>query len=197
MKKIIMAMAILAISTGVNAQITFGVKGGVTAANFQGKGSFEGISVNETSGTKIGFYAGALAEIGVSESFFVQPEVLFSMLGGADKEDKDNKLDLAYITVPVLAKYKMEGLSIYLGPQIGYLVSANAKDDEDTEDVKDQFKSTDFSAVVGVGYTLESGLGFDARYQLGLSSVAKESIGNFTQKNNAFSVGIHFMFNQY
>ena len=197
MKKIIMAVAILAISTGVNAQITFGVKGGVTAANIQSKGSFEGISVNETSGTKIGFYAGALAEIGVTESFFFQPEILFSMLGGADKDDKDNKLNLAYINVPLLAKYKMEGLSIYLGPQIGYLMSAKAKDAEDNEDIKDSFKSTDFSAVVGVGYTLESGLGFDARYQLGLSSTLKDAPDNFTQKNNAFSFGIHFLFNQY
>ena len=198
MKKIILAMSILAISTAVTAQteITFGAKGGLTAANMHTKGSFMGESINETSGTKIGFYAGGFAEVGFSESLSIQPELVLSIMGGTAKEDSKYKSDLAYVNIPVLAKYNVNSVSLYLGPQIGFLMSANAKYEGEKESIKDSYKSTDFSAVVGAGYTLESGLGFDARYQMGLSSVAKDVPSSFTQKNNAFTFGLHYKFNQ-
>ena len=61
-----------------------------------------------------------------------------------------------------------------MGPQISFLVSAKEKTSGTNEDIKDQFKSTEIAGIIGAGYTLPNGFGFDARYQLGLSSIAKD-----------------------
>lgn len=197
MKKLFFAITVVALSAGtVQAQTTsFGLKGGITSANIKEKA--QGFSVSLSS--KIGFYAGAFADIGISENFGVQPELFYSELGAKLKGSggiPDQTLDLGYINLPILAKYKNSGFSAFLGPQIGYLTSAKSKSGGSTTNEKDQFKSTDFSGVIGVGYTLPAGLGFDARYQLGFSNIAKSSSGSDgTVKNSAFMIGVHYTFN--
>lgn len=199
MKKVILLIAVISIlGFSANAQSTnFGLKAGMTAANMKFSGS--GISIKMT--TKIGFYAGAIAEIGVNDNFAVQLELDYSLMGAKSKGDDefgDGTLDLSYISLPVLVKYKNQGFSAFLGPQIGVLMGAKSKGDGESEDVKDQFKSTDFSGVIGVGYTLESGLGFDARYQMGFSDIAKQDqdFEGVKVKNEGFRVGIHYFFNK-
>lgn len=197
MKKLFFAITVIALTAGTaQAQSTsFGLKAGMTDANMKFSGS--GVNISLTS--KIGFYAGAFADIGVSENFSVQPELFYSALGAKQKGtdgDPDATLNLGYINLPVLAKYKKDGFSAFLGPQIGYLLSAKSKSGSSSEDDKSQYNSTDFSGVIGVGYTLTSGLGFDARYQLGFSNIAKNSNGQGTVKNSAFMIGIHYVFNK-
>lgn len=188
MKKVVLFFAIAIAAFSANAQkVKFGVKAGINVNQIAAK--FDGESDNSDS--KVGFYAGGLAEIGVSENFAVQPELLFSMVGG--KED-DTKLNLSYISVPVLAKYKVEGFSIYLGPQVGFLMAAKAKNDDESQDIKDSFKSIDFAGVLGAGYTMENGFGFDARYQLGLSNILDGGDSDNSYKNRGFQVGVHYVF---
>ena len=197
MKKLLLLIAVVAF-VGFSAQaqsVNFGVRAGMTASNIHVKVPGASIKMD----TKIGFYAGAMAEIGVSENFAVQPEAYFEALGAkqssGDEELGQGNLNLGYVSVPVLLKYKNQGFSAFVGPQIGLLLSAKAKANGESADVKDEFKSSDFAGIIGVGYTLESGLGFDGRYQLGLSNIAKES-GEGTVKNNAFTIGIHYFFNK-
>ena len=172
---------------------TFGLKAGMTAANM--KESFDGLKLSYS--TKIGFYAGALAEIGVAKNFAVQPELFFALMGAQLKDSGINaKLNLGYINLPILLKYKSEGFSAFAGPQIGYLVTAKVKDGGKKADAKDQFKSTDFSGVVGAGYTLSNGFGFDARYQVGLSNISKDTGIDGNGKNSAFMVGVHYFFSK-
>jgi len=199
MKKLFFAITAIAFSA-VTAQAqtaSFGLKGGITGANE--KTSANGFNI--TSSTKIGFYAGAFAEIGVSENFAVQPELFYSSMGtkvnmsfdGQTIKGSDN---FGYVNLPILAKYKNSGFSAFLGPQIGFLLSAKSKASgngmDTTLDVKDQMKSTDISGVIGVGYTLTNGFGFDARYQLGLTDISKST--EEKTKNNAFMIGIHYVF---
>ncbi|HUZ57875.1 MAG TPA: porin family protein [Hanamia sp.] len=197
MKKLFLAITVFAFSViTAQAQTTsFGLKAGMTDANMKFSGS--GVNISLTS--KIGFYAGAFADIGVSENFGVQPELFYSSLGAKSKGtggNPDATLDLGYINLPILAKYKKDGFSAFLGPQIGYLLSAKTKSSSSTQDEKDQFNSTDFSGIIGASYTLMNGFGFDARYQLGFSNIAKNSSGDGTVKNSAFMIGIHYVFNK-
>lgn len=189
MKKIIIAIAVIAFSTvGAQAQTSFGVKGGMTSSNLKISGS----GVNVTLSSKIGFYAGAFAEVGVSENFAVQPEVLYSLLGAQSKfMDETSKLNLSYVNIPILAKYKSNGFFAVVGPQIGILVSAK---DSDGNSSKESFNSTDFSGVFGAGYTTMGGFGIDARYQIGFGNIAKDTEGEGSLKNNAFYFGIHYQF---
>ncbi len=180
MKKLMLfaAVAVFGLSN-VNAQETsFGVKAGVNFASLGGDDSdgLDGLT---------SFHVGGVAVIGVSEKFAVQPEVVYSSQGASfDGED----LQLDYINVPVLAKfYVAEGFSIEAGPQIGFLMSADA----DGEDVKDFFKSTDFSGAIGLGYKMETGLNFAARYNLGLGSIGENDVD---WKNNVIQLSVGYNF---
>ena len=202
MRKLLLAIAAIAFSAAsTQAQTTsFGLKGGMTASNM--KMSSNGMSVSLT--TKIGFYAGALAEIGVSEKFAIQPELFYSSMGAKIKVTDSGMSasateNLGYINLPILAKYKSQGFSVFAGPQIGYLLSAKLKstDDSQTIDDKDEYKPIEVSGVLGVGYTLANGFGIDARYQVGLSNIAKDAGGSDASvKNSAFMVGVHYFFNR-
>ena len=104
--------------------------------------------------------------------------------------------NLGYINLPILAKYKSEGFSVFAGPQVSYLLSAKSKSSQDnqTVDDKDEYKPVEVSGVLGVGYTLSNGFGVDARYQLGLTNLIKDNQGtDATAKNSAFMVGLSAM----
>jgi hypothetical protein len=164
----------------VNAQeVTFGVKAGVNFASLGGDDSdgLDGLT---------SFHVGGVVNIGVSEKFSVQPELLYSAQG-ASYDGGDLKLD--YLNVPVLAKFMVaEGFSIEVGPQVGFILSAK----DDGEDVKDFLKSTDFSGAVGLAYEMATGLNFAARYTLGLGNIVDESGTDL--KNNVFQVSIGYIF---
>ncbi|WP_100611490.1 porin family protein [Confluentibacter lentus] len=180
MKKLLLSavIAIFAMSN-VNAQeVKFGAKAGVNFASLSGDDA-DGLD-GRTS-----FHVGALAEIGISEKFAVQPELLYSSQGASFE---DNNLKMDYINLPILAKFLVaEGFSIEVGPQVGFLISADAEG----EDVKDAFKSTDFSGALGLGYKLESGLNFAARYNLGLGNIAD---GDGDIKNNVIQLSVGYFF---
>lgn len=205
-------MGIIAFGTTVAQEVSLGVKAGGNLSSLSG--DVEGMSFLP------GFHAGGFAEIKLSEKFALQPELLFSMEGGKSSfklqssevsMSSEEKLKLGYINLPVMAKYYVtEGLSVELGPQIGYLISAKSEyefsstfegitiEDSGKEDVKDFMKKTSFGASVGLGYTMKNNLYFQARYHLGLSNIndtEDEEDGYLAKiKNNGFQLSIGFKF---
>lgn len=205
-------MGIIAFGTTVAQEVSLGVKAGGNLSSLSG--DVEGMSFLP------GFHAGGFAEIKLSEKFALQPELLFSMEGGKSSfkfqssevsMSSEEKLKLGYINLPVMAKYYVtEGLSVELGPQIGYLISAKSEyefsstfegitiEDSGKEDVKDFMKKTSFGASVGLGYTMKNNLYFQARYHLGLSNIndtEDEEDGYLAKiKNNGFQLSVGFKF---
>ena len=182
MKKVLLLFVFASSLIVSQAQVKFGGKAGLNLSTFSGDDA-------DGAKSKIGFNIGALVEIPVASSFAVKPEVVFSTQGAKDEEGGDTKLNMNYLNVPVLGKYtSTSGFFAETGPQIGFLMSAKAKSDEVDIDVKDGFKSTDFSWAFGIGYEmLESGFGVNLRYNLGLSNLPDED-AKF--KNSVFQLGI-------
>ena len=187
MKKLLLTAAAVFALTTVNAQdITFGVKAGINFANTNVSDSDENLD-GITS-----FHFGGVVEFSVSETFSIQPELLYSAQGTSDSEFK---LNLDYINLPIMAKYYVtEGLSLEAGPQIGFLIKAEAGTDDVSVDVKDDFKSIDFGFNFGTGYKLESGLNFAARYNLGLSDISDDNESNIKVKNSVFQLSVGYTF---
>jgi hypothetical protein len=172
------------------AQARFGIKGGVnfSALSTDVEADFEG---------KTGFYAGGTVCFPVSEHFQVQPELLYSSKGYSGMElGGELETRFSYIAVPIMGRYAFSsGFLVETGPQLAFLMSATLKADGipgGEEDVKDSFKSTAFSWGIGLGYNLPGGLGFGARYNLGIGNISE--LTNADAKFNIFRVGLSWTF---
>jgi hypothetical protein len=185
----IAAIASLLITGTVNAQhVNFGVKAGLNLYNIHDDNS-------STYDTKPGLHVGLLGHIHLDKNWAVQPELLFSGQGAKYTANQTNiKLNLGYINVPVMVQYMFDnGFRIEAGPQLGFLVSAKAKADGNTTDVKENLKTVDFALGFGLGYIhVPSGFGVDARYNLGLSNINKNSSVKST--NRGFQLGVFYQF---
>jgi hypothetical protein len=148
----------------------------------------------EENKMKIGFNAGALAKISLSESFSIQPELVYSIQGTTLEEgDLDIKMNLSYLNLPILAQYNFSGFAIETGPQLGFLMSAKLKADGESMDIKDGLKGIDFAWAVGAGFQMPgSGLGINARYNIGLGKI-NDSEGDEKIKNSVIQVGLFYM----
>lgn len=168
--------------------VNFGVKAGVNFATIAG---------DETDDIKLktAFHVGLVTEIPVSDSFSVQPELLYSAQGTKGDEG-DDELKMDYINIPVMAKFYVdEGFSIEAGPQVGFLVSSELEIDGQTEDIKDEMSSIDFGLNFGLGYKLETGLCFGARYNLGLSNIWDfEGSDDFKNQNSVIQISVGYFF---
>jgi hypothetical protein len=185
MKKLLLtAAAVFAFSFANAQEVKFGVKAGLNLADLGGDDA-DGVD------SKIAFHVGGLAEIKLSDKFAIQPELLYSAQGG---EVEGGKYNFDYILLPIMAKfYPIKQLSIEAGPQIGFLVSGKVKPDSgDSIDVKDDLKSTDIAANLGVSYNFTDNISAGLRYSLGLTQVTDE--GDFDIMNNVFSLSAAYKF---
>lgn len=186
-KNLLLVLLLFAATTSF-AQTRFGITAGVNLANIVGS------DAGDDNAMKIGVHGGLIVDLGITDNFIIEPGVLYSMKGSQSKDDSEIKLNLNYIEIPILAKYKLEsGLNFFLGPYVGFLMSATGE--PGGVDFKDAVESTDFGLKVGIGYELESGLGFNAHYEMGLAKISKEILGVQPSTNNAvIGVGISYMF---
>ncbi|MEO9147260.1 MAG: porin family protein [Ginsengibacter sp.] len=187
MKKTLMLAASLFLIVGVtkaqHSGVHFGLKAGMNASSLS----------NTNSDTKIGFNAGVLAHIHTSsKSWAIQPELLYSLEGAKSKANSDVKTNLSYLNVPVLVQYLFNnGFRLEAGPQIGFLMSAKNKVGGSSTDIKDAFNTTNFSIPVGLGYLTRYGLGFDARYNFGITDITKAASKVHA---NTFQFGLFYQF---
>ncbi len=153
----------------VNAQETnFGVKAGADFASAKVKA--EGFSA---TGSETGFYIGGFAEIGISESFTFQPEVLYVSV-----EDFDQ------VAIPLMGKFSVsEKFNVLVGPSLGILL-----------DTVDGMKSLNFSAEAGIAYDFSEEFFAEARYSIGLANLIEDAPSGVSSKLSGFFVGVGYRF---
>jgi len=180
----LIAMTTITSLSFVSAQQThFGLKAGlnVSSVDLQDADDFN---------SKTGLHIGGLAHIHISRQFALQPELVYSMQGG---KDGDEKLKLNYINIPLLAQYMTnDGFRLQTGPQLGLLTSAKSEFGDVEVDAKDDISSVDFSWTFGAGYLFHSGFGIDARYNHGISNISDDE--SFEARNRVFQVGVFYQF---
>ena len=185
---------LLILITSAQAQSTrFGVKVGFNFA------SVNGDDVSGLDG-RTSFHAGGIANIGVTEKFAVQPEIVFSSQGYTNSDGPlkvTGKLD--YIIIPVLADYTVaKGFSLQGGPQLGINITDEVEIGSQTMPIGAE--GMEFSAVIGAQYRFKLGLIIQARYAAGLSNIIGEETFegvNVTTdaKNSVFSLSAGILFN--
>lgn len=184
MKKLFLVAASFCAIIATNAQHPhWGVKGGVNVANIN-------IQHGANPDSKIGIHVGGLAHIHLSEHFALQPELMYSGQGAGSNNAKTK---LHYINMPVLLQYMTgSGFRLQTGPQVGVLMSAKYKLNGTETNVNDGYKTPDFSWSFGASYVTMKGLGFDARYNHGISNISNTPGNKY--KNRVFQFGLFYQF---
>ncbi|KIC62947.1 porin family protein [Chryseobacterium taiwanense] len=192
MKKTILGIA-LAISSLTFAQqkakasaspVSFGVKAGLNVSSINA----------DDAKAKAGFYGGVFANIPVATSFSVQPEVLYSGMGAKNKDYSSVKLNLDYISVPVMLQYNvLPELYLEAGPQFSFAISKKIKGDGGSVDVDNYYKGFDFGVGIGAGYYIAQGFGVTARFVAGATDIVENNSGDAI-RNNVFQVGVAYKF---
>jgi Outer membrane protein beta-barrel domain len=186
MKKITLIFFLAVTCTAAQAQ--FGIKAGLNVANWGGSDADD-----EGKKSLMGIYGGVYYNLELSENISVQPELVYSGQGVKyEASGTTAKVVLGYVNLTPLLRYNSSGgFFVGIGPQIGFLTSAKTKvDGESDEDVKDQFKGTDFAAVIAIGFEMENGFGVYARYNHGISKIPDAS--DVKVYNRVFQVGLRY-----
>lgn len=214
MKKILLSAVFLFSALSYAQDVKFGAKVGLNISNLSG-------DVEDTK-SLIGAHLGGFAEISISEKFAIQPELLFSMQGAKSEYSEsdvdysyseESKTKLNYLNVPILAKYYVaEKFALLAGPQFGILMSAKeeyefsenfggvADSGSESIDAKEFYKSLALSFNLGASYSITENFFIDARYNLGLSSIAKDYTDEFGDStslkinNNVFQFSVGYKF---
>ena len=170
----------------------------------------------------VGALIGAEAEYQLTNMFSLAAGLNFAMQGSGWKdydekigdvkyEIKDTKLNLYYINVPVVANvYLFKGFAVKAGGQVGFLVKANrelsatVKDENNDwnmstkydESFTSECKKVDVAIPMGVSYQVPTiPIVIDARYNLGLTKVNKESEEGYKDfKNNVIQLTVGYKF---
>ncbi|SIQ09656.1 MULTISPECIES: porin family protein [unclassified Chryseobacterium] len=173
-----------------SSKIKFGLKAGLNVSNLS----------NMDMNSKAGFYGGAFVNIPVSKDFSVQPEVLYSAAGAKEKGGSNAKLNLEYLSVPVMFQYKaLPNLYVEAGPQFNFLIDARLKKSASTGALKNATQSFDFGIGLGAGYYFTKNIGINLRYNAGLSDIVKTKYQygydrEGSVKNGVFQVGVNYKF---
>lgn len=191
MKRLIIGSTLLCllVSPALMAQESVtGIKGGLNLSSLTTDG-------NDDKNLKLGFHAGVYNKIAISESFAIQPELLYSVKGmkldydNSAFADGETKFNLNYIDLPVKLVFNLsEDFEFQVGPYVSYLVSANLDTDAevldyfqiDSEDDIDRknFNTLDYGLSAGLGFDFQSILvGFN--YNIGLNQVAKDDEASY------------------
>ncbi len=195
MKKVFLFLGVAGLFVAPNMQAqesSVGIKGGVNLSTLS-------IDDNNDKNMKLGFNVGVFNKIALTESFAIQPELLYSRQGLKVEydgiADGETKFNLNYINLPVKLVFNLsEDFEFQFGPYVGYLINANLKSDAevlglfdiDSEDDVDRknFNSIDYGLTAGLAFDLKPLIvGFN--YNLGLSQVAKDDEFSYNMLGNA------------
>ena len=183
------ALAAILITGTANAQhVNIGVKAGLNVYTINSDNNAE-------YDPKVGFHVGLIGHTHLAKQLALQPEIVYSAQGTKYTiAGVETKLKLGYINIPVIFQYMFDnGFRLQAGPQVGFLVNAKSETNNTDTDVKDNLKTVDFALGAGVGYVNPAtGLGVDARYNLGLSNIS--DIGTVKSTNRGFQLGVFYLF---
>lgn len=188
MKKMMMIAVMMVATLAASAQQDPGTwsitpKVGLNLANLAGD--------VEHNSIKVGLVAGAEAMYQFTPMVGLSAGLLYSMQGCEGQGD--SKMSIDELNIPVLANfYVAPGFALKAGLQPGIIVSAKQKYDKSEFDIKDNCQTLELCVPLGISYEF-SDFVIDARYNLGISKINKES-GSIRNSVILFTIGYKIPF---
>jgi hypothetical protein len=170
-------------------QAHFGIKGGFSETYFT-DGDFG----------RLTGYGGIFVSIPMGYHLYLQPEILYAGAGGIYGQDYFNvnspynsTESLGYVEVPLMFQIHFNRVFyLEVGPQIGFLTSANQIYDGARTDEMSEYKSTDVDLNFGLGINFGPVVSLTARYNLGLTDISADPA--YTTYNRGAQFGLAFKF---
>lgn len=207
MKKILIFAIILSCSFSTIAQVSFGIRGGITSTDFNPKDLVVlsqddmeqlKISVDEAS---YGYHFGLFAQFRKNR-WIVQPEVLFNSNKISYNVDnnimssiKDEKFN--FVDIPVLVAYKLGPLRLQAGP-VGHFFINSTSELKTLEGYKENFDEMAFGVQYGLGLDIWKTV-LDFKWERNFKNygdhiVFDDTAYNFDSSPNRFvvSLGVKF-----
>ncbi len=186
--KILLAIAfVFTASFSLKAQgLKFGIKAGADINKITGKSFSQEFSY--------GYQAGVFSEIGLTQKFGLQPEVIFSQTNidtaTGFKEivgfNNIDKVKLSYVKIPILLTYKPNPFMVLqLGPEFGRLID---KGQSIGQNGKSIFSDGDLSMVGGLQVNITK-VRVYGRYAVGLNNI-NETTSPEKWKSRSVQIGL-------
>lgn len=158
----------------LNAQekpVRFGIRAGMNFSTMTFlDNSLPPENSTETTG-KSGGVLGLLMIVPLSGNFFIQPEYLYSQMGGFTKYPQ-TKIDLNYLSMPVFLRWEaMPRFSLLAGPQLDFLINAKQKAQQSAEDLTENIEARSLGVTFGTDILFYQAFLLGIRYVVGINDV--------------------------
>jgi Outer membrane protein beta-barrel domain len=196
MKRIYLSTAACLLVATCQAQILFGVQGSLQSSSISVTPPASSGGATDPSTflkSAIGFRAGVMADIPITDQLSVRPQLLYSTkgykidfssllgglggLGGLLGGVTEYKIGVNYLEIPVQAMYGLDAgagrVVLGAGPYVAYALNASANGVAAPFD--DGAKRLDYGGMLSVGYELPTGISFSAYYSHGFTNLASTS----------------------
>lgn len=203
MKKLILAVALIATTISAYAQQTVG------SVSIKPMAGINIATMSNTDGSdpRIGFVGGAELQYQANDILALSGGIVYSQQGCKDSEDgTDGTIKMDYLNVPLLANfYVAKGFAVKIGLQPGFKLNSKvsvstsgvsadvdlekALEASDLDDIS--VPSVVLSIPVGLSYEYKNVV-FDARYNWGVTNAFKA--GGESTKHNAFMFTVGYRF---
>ncbi len=164
MKKYILGLILAVCFFASQAQVSFGVKGGLNFSNVAYSGTYS--SVFSDTDNLLGLHFGLYGKLKLKNNFSLITEIQFSQKGykGLTGNTKE-KININYIEIPILYSYSINRLGVDLGLSPAFLASSSTP-------IIGSFKSFDANIIGGIRFHLTENIFMTTRYYYGLTSIS-------------------------
>lgn len=181
--------------------VTFGLRVGLNFANVSGDA--------DDYDARTAFNVGAIADIPLMQSLYIQTGLYFQSKGAKYEEDGyEETISPMYLQIPVLASYRYNfsdaaQLQVNFGPYFAYGVGGKYKIEEDGDEFEmDAFGDDgllnrfDCGLQVGAGFTFAKHFNITFTYEFGLTNAANDDAfdDDFSIKNSNCMLNLGYNF---
>lgn len=172
-KIIILIFFLFNVSLVSNAQIFYGLKGGINLPKWDA--SINGSNISSLRNNT--FVFGGFINHRINDFLSVQTELLYQQKGVNLNKIIYNQ---DYLNIPVVLSFDISSVLFFeTGAQYGYLLKAK----NDFGDISNKFSKNDFQLLIGGGVVINKKIEIGIRYQNSLKNISTSNSFNFINNN--------------
>lgn len=180
MKNTVFTLLLFFVGVTAFSQINFGLRGGISSSQVKINETVEGLRIT-TGDNTFGYHLGLYSQFIIKDKFVIMPEALFSSSGGeidlSDGTSVSEIWNLSFNRIDFPLNVGLKFLKVFrinAGPYASVLLSADARNANINQDVKDNYKNMMWGYQAGLGVDFWR-LAVDLKYEGSFESAHEKS----------------------